>query len=272
MTRTRTSVLGATFILLAGALALTLVLLAGRSSGGNQLNVKVGASLSGPNSKEATAGEGPVGGYEAYLSASRTYPASGDSARGRRSREGDVQPNCEAGRPPRQVPWSPLPRFGRQVDAVRAAEVRAPARRHLLLGSDERHGEPHHDAGRRSGLQRQELPRLGRSLRRRRLARPNNVEAADPEWTQLSPDDLDQNSVGTLMLDPSDKKHDTLYLGTGEGNRCSSGCEAGVGIYKSTDGGQALEEAQRHVRLATAPTRARPRARTRSSAAASTRS
>ena len=76
MTRTRTSVLGATFILLAGALALTLVLLAGRSSGGNQLNIKVGASLSGPNSKEATAGEGPVGGYEAYLSASRTYPAA----------------------------------------------------------------------------------------------------------------------------------------------------------------------------------------------------
>src|SRR5207247_2935499 len=30
----------------------------------------------------------------------------------------------------------------------------------------------------------------------------------------------------------------TLYLGTGEANRCSSGCEAGVGIYKSTDNGE----------------------------------
>ena len=39
------------------------------------------------------------------------------------------------------------------------------------------------------------------------------------------------------MLDPTDKKHDTLYLGTGEGNRCSSGCEAGVGVYRSTDSG-----------------------------------
>ena len=37
MTRTRTSVLGATFFLLAGALALTLVLLTGRSSDGNQV-------------------------------------------------------------------------------------------------------------------------------------------------------------------------------------------------------------------------------------------
>ena len=40
-----------------------------------------------------------------------------------------------------------------------------------------------------------------------------------------------------LTLDPTDKKNNTIYLGTGEANRCSSGCEAGVGIYKSTDGG-----------------------------------
>jgi hypothetical protein len=61
--------------------------------------------------------------------------------------------------------------------------------------------------------------------------------AKNPEWKQISPEELDQNSVGTLVLDPSDKKHNTLYLGTGEGNRCSSGCEAGVGIYKTTDNG-----------------------------------
>ena len=37
----------------------------------------------------------------------------------------------------------------------------------------------------------------------------------------------------------SDRQEATtrIYLGTGEANRCSSGCEAGVGIYKSTDGG-----------------------------------
>ena len=35
------------------------------------------------------------------------------------------------------------------------------------------------------------------------------------------PDQLDQNSVGPLTLDPTDKKNDTLYLGTGEANRCA---------------------------------------------------
>ena len=41
----------------------------------------------------------------------------------------------------------------------------------------------------------------------------------------------------TLTADPNDPSGNTLYLGTGEANRCSSGCEAGVGIYKSTNGG-----------------------------------
>jgi hypothetical protein len=64
--------------------------------------------------------------------------------------------------------------------------------------------------------------------------RTDNALAPKPDWKQVSPEQLDQNSVGTLTLDPT---HNTLYLGTGEANRCSSGCEAGVGIYKSTDDG-----------------------------------
>jgi hypothetical protein len=64
--------------------------------------------------------------------------------------------------------------------------------------------------------------------------RTDNALAPKPDWQQVSPEQLDQNSVGTLTLDPT---HNTLYLGTGEANRCSSGCEAGVGIYKSTDDG-----------------------------------
>ena len=100
--------------------------------------------------------------------------------------------------------------------------------------------------------------------------RTDNASPADPNWKQVSPDDLDQNSVGTLTLDPTDSKHDTLYLGTGEGNRCSSGCEAGVGIYKSTERRQALDEARRHVRQQRDVPVREPRARTRSSAAGST--
>src|SRR5919197_2988935 len=68
--------------------------------------------------------------------------------------------------------------------------------------------------------------------------RTDNAVAGNPERQQVSPDDLDQNSVGTLTLVPGrGHGHDTLYLGTGEANRCSSGCESGVGIYKSIDGG-----------------------------------
>jgi hypothetical protein len=66
--------------------------------------------------------------------------------------------------------------------------------------------------------------------------RTNNALAPNPEWQWLTPE-LAQNSVGSLVLDPTDPSGQTLYLGTGEANRCSSGCEAGVGIYKSSDGG-----------------------------------
>ena len=67
--------------------------------------------------------------------------------------------------------------------------------------------------------------------------RTDNGLSSNPNWKQSNPDRLDQASVGVLTLDPTDKNDNTLYLGTGEANRCSSGCEAGVGIYKSTNGG-----------------------------------
>jgi hypothetical protein len=68
--------------------------------------------------------------------------------------------------------------------------------------------------------------------------RTDDALGDNPDWKQVKPDQLDQNSVGTLTLDASDTHGaETLYLGTGEGNKCSSGCEAGVGIYKSTNGG-----------------------------------
>src|SRR4029077_16354444 len=68
--------------------------------------------------------------------------------------------------------------------------------------------------------------------------RTDNALSKDPDWKQLGVGDLDQASVGALAFDPTDKKGNTIYLGTGEANRCSSGCEAGVGIYKSTDNGE----------------------------------
>jgi len=44
------------------------------------------------------------------------------------------------------------------------------------------------------------------------------------------------NAIGSLLLDPSDATGNTIYAGTGEPN-ASVIQKAGVGIYKSTDGG-----------------------------------
>ena len=44
------------------------------------------------------------------------------------------------------------------------------------------------------------------------------------------------NAIGSLLLDPTDPTGNTLYAATGEEN-ASGDSEAGVGIYKTTDGG-----------------------------------
>ena len=44
------------------------------------------------------------------------------------------------------------------------------------------------------------------------------------------------NAIGSLLVDPSDPSGNTVYAGTGEAN-ASGDSEAGLGIYKSTDGG-----------------------------------
>src|SRR5262249_9983272 len=67
--------------------------------------------------------------------------------------------------------------------------------------------------------------------------RTNDATAPNPVWQQVGPEQLDQDSVGTLTLDPSDPTHNTLYLGPGDPTRCPSGCGPGVGIYKYPDGG-----------------------------------
>jgi hypothetical protein len=56
-----------------------------------------------------------------------------------------------------------------------------------------------------------------------------------PSWTFLS-NSFGTNAIGSLLLDPNDSKGNTIYAGTGEPN-ASGDSEAGVGIYKSTDGG-----------------------------------
>jgi hypothetical protein len=66
--------------------------------------------------------------------------------------------------------------------------------------------------------------------------RTDNVLAANPEWEYVS-GEFDYNNTAAIALDPNDKQSNTIYAGTGEPNICRSGCIAGVGLYKSKDGG-----------------------------------
>ena len=66
--------------------------------------------------------------------------------------------------------------------------------------------------------------------------RTNNALARQPNWKYLSME-FEHNSIGSLELDPNDRRANTLWAGTGEDNGCASGCEAGVGIYRSRNGG-----------------------------------
>ena len=66
--------------------------------------------------------------------------------------------------------------------------------------------------------------------------RTKNALADDPFWQYLG-GPLGINAAGSVYLDSNDASGNTVYVGTGEANICGSGCVAGTGLYKSTDGG-----------------------------------
>jgi len=231
MTRARPSVLTAIF-LLAAALALSLVMLTkGSSSSGAVFAGKLGQS----ENVAETPGLGPNS-YEAYLSAMRTYPANviplSIQARAKATFRKIARADARALRKGAKSPlWSnnEWKLYGPRTDAVQpgvtsfSGATNTTASRTPALVAD-----PNCTARRCA---------LWAGVSGGGVWHTENALADNPTWQQLSPEDLDQNSVGTLILDPTDRNHHTLYLGTGEPNRCSSGCEAGVGIYKSTNGG-----------------------------------
>ncbi len=61
--------------------------------------------------------------------------------------------------------------------------------------------------------------------------------APEPAW-EFQSHTFEHNNVAELTLDPNDPASNTLWAGTGEPNACGSGCTAGVGLYKSTNGGK----------------------------------
>jgi hypothetical protein len=62
-----------------------------------------------------------------------------------------------------------------------------------------------------------------------------NALVATPTWAP-SNNGIPSNAIGSIAFDPNDATGNTLYVGTGEPNG-SSDSEAGVGLYKSTNGG-----------------------------------
>ena len=65
--------------------------------------------------------------------------------------------------------------------------------------------------------------------------RTKNALSGQPHWQFLS-GDFGIHSGSSITIDPNDPTGDTLYVGTGEAN-ASGDSAAGVGMYKSTDGG-----------------------------------
>jgi hypothetical protein len=60
--------------------------------------------------------------------------------------------------------------------------------------------------------------------------------AGSPNWQFVSTN-FGTNAIGSLLIDRNDSSGNTVYAGTGEPN-ASGDSEAGVGIYKTTDGGE----------------------------------
>jgi hypothetical protein len=62
-----------------------------------------------------------------------------------------------------------------------------------------------------------------------------NAMASNPKWVS-SNGTIPSYAIGSIVFDPNDSTGMTVYVGTGEPNG-SSDSEAGVGLFKSTDGG-----------------------------------
>jgi hypothetical protein len=65
--------------------------------------------------------------------------------------------------------------------------------------------------------------------------RTDDALAKAPHWTPVS-GDIPSTAIGSLLIDRTDQRGRTIYAGTGEESG-SSDSEAGLGLYRSTDGG-----------------------------------
>jgi len=170
-------------------------------------------------------GEGPIGGYEAYISAARTYPADVIPPAMVQNAKNTFDKIAKQGDPNGNNHWQPYGPLQNSIQpgvlSFSGATTATASRDTAIVVA------PTCVAGN---------CRLWVGTAGGGVWRTNDALAANPSWTWLD-GGLALNSVGSLVADPNDPSGNTLYLGTGEANRCSSGCESGVGIYKTTNGG-----------------------------------
>jgi hypothetical protein len=224
ITRRRRSLLAGAGILLIAAVALFAAL--GQSSGQASRVSKLGRDPDqrASASQRDTPGEGPIDQADAYFSAQRTYPAD------------EIPPTISH---TAKLTFDAIAKKGDPGNNHWFAY--GPIQRSVQPGVLSFSGATSPTASRTTALVIAPtcVPgncRLWAGVSGGGVWRTDDALAADPGWTYLT-GGIAQNSVGALTAAPSDPTGNTLYLGTGEANRCSSGCEAGVGIYRSTNGG-----------------------------------
>jgi hypothetical protein len=207
-------------------------------STGSSIHPAFTSKLAGgdPDAAHASPGEGPIGGWDAYLAAARAYPADqippslAENAKATFTKIAKAD-KIKGDPKGKGASWEQV---GPQVHATQPG---------VLSFS----GATNNTASRTTALVVSPACgtqgcRVWAGVSGGGVWRTENALAADPVWVQVGANDLSQNSVGSLTLDPTDSTGNTLYLGTGEPNRCSSGCEAGVGVYKSTDAGDSWKQ------------------------------
>src|SRR5690348_5587191 len=214
MTRTRTGAVTAVF-LLAAAVALTLVLLAGKSSGsGPGFSSKAGGEAGETGNAAEVIREGPAS-FEQWRTQSRTYPAkvipetvvaharttfnriaARDVARLRHAKRLQIDGNQWKLYGPTENATEP------GVISFSGATNNTASRTTVLLADPD--CSAHHC-------------RLWAGVSGGGIWRTDNATAPNPVWKQISPEDLDQNSVGTLTLVPG-KSHDKGWKDHGKGD------------------------------------------------------
>ena len=181
------------------------------------------------DSKEAKAGianEGPSGTYEAEQAELRAYPADEVPAEAIFNAQSTFQSFKKSGKSVGQ--WTAIGPLGK-------AEYPAVLDQFLFDGA------PYTASGRVTAMAI--APSCTKPHCRLYIgAAGGGIWATDKaldgnaNWTFLT-GSLGSNAIGSILLDPSDSSGNTLYVGTGEPN-ASGDSEAGIGIFKSTDGGQ----------------------------------